>query len=191
MRHIPSPLPSWAIALGTATVLALGAGATQAQPAASTASATSPYYLGGSLGTSSWRGPVNGVDGSDGGSSYKVYGGWQFTPNYALELSSVRLGYQRDAAGDQAWARGYGLDGVGLLPLGNGFSLLGRVGLADIKAITPAGSDHGLALKVGAGVQYQLNPSTALRAEWERYRLDAFSSHPSADNFTVGVKFGF
>lgn len=191
MRHLSSQLPSWALALGTATVLALGTGTAQAQSTASAASSTSPYYLGGSLGTSTWRGPVNGVDGSDGGSSYKVYGGWQFTPNYALELSSVRLGHQRDAAGNQASARGYSLDGVGLLPLGNNFSLLGRVGLADMKTLTSTGSDHGLALKVGAGVQYQLNPSTALRAEWERYRLDAFGSHPNADNFTVGVRFGF
>jgi OOP family OmpA-OmpF porin len=186
MRHIPSSLPSWPAVLATAALLALGTSAARAQTAPST-----PYYLGGSLGTSSWRGPVNGIDGSDGGSSYKVYGGWQVTPQYALELSSVRLGYQRDGAGNQASARGYGLDGVGLLPLSNGFSLLGRVGLADMKAVSTTGSDHGLALKVGAGVQYQLNNSTALRAEWERYRLDAFNSHPSADNFTVGVKFGF
>lgn len=188
MRHTPSLLPSWSVALATATLLALGTGAAQAQ--LSSAPST-PYYLGGSLGSSSWRGQVNGVDGSDGGSSYKVYGGYQFTPNYALELSSVRLGYQRDGAGNQAFARGYSVDGVGLLPLGNNFSLLGRVGLADMKTLTTAGSDHGLALKVGAGVQYQLNPRTALRAEWERYRLDAFNAHPSADNFTVGVKFGF
>lgn len=188
MRHTPSLLPSWSVALATATLLALGTGAAQAQLSAAP---STPYYLGGSLGSSSWRGQVNGVDGSDGGSSYKVYGGYQFTPNYALELSSVRLGYQRDGAGNQAFARGYSVDGVGLLPLGNNFSLLGRVGLADMKTLTTAGSDHGLALKVGAGVQYQLNPRTALRAEWERYRLDAFNAHPSADNFTVGVKFGF
>lgn len=184
MRHIPSSLPSWSVALATAALLSLGSAA-QAQ------TSSSPYYLGGSLGTSSWRGPVNGIDGSDGGSSYKVYGGYQLTPNYALELSSVRLGYQRDANGNQALSRGYSLDGVGLMPLGNGFSLLGRVGLADMKTITTSGSDHGLALKVGAGVQYQLSQSTALRAEWERYRLDAFSTHPNADQFTLGVKFGF
>jgi OOP family OmpA-OmpF porin len=188
MRHIPSSLPSWSIALAASCVLALGTGAAQAQSATTTAT---HYYLGGSLGTSAWRGQVNGIDGSDGGSSYKVYGGYQFTPNYALELSSVRLGYQRDSAGNQAFARGYSVDGVGLLPLSNGFSLLGRVGLADMKTITSTGSDHGLALKVGAGVQYQLNKSTALRAEWERYRLNAFDTHPNADNFTVGVKFGF
>ncbi|MEK8049965.1 porin family protein [Ideonella sp. DXS22W] len=182
MRHIPSSLPSWSVALATAAVLALGTGAARAD---------TPYYLGGSLGTSSWRGSVNGIDGSDGGSSYKVYGGYQFTPNYALELSSARLGYQRDANGNQAFARGYSLDGVGLMPMGNGFSLLGRVGLADMKTLTASGSDHGLALKVGAGVQYQLSKSTALRAEWERYRLAAFDTHPNADQFTLGVKFGF
>ncbi|MDT7834576.1 porin family protein [Aquabacterium sp. OR-4] len=182
MRHIPTLLPSWSVALSTAALLALGSGQAQAD---------TPYYLGGSLGSTSWRGPVNGIDGSDSGTGYKVYGGWQLTPNYALELSSVRLGSQQDANGNEARARGYGLDGVGLLPLGQGFSLLGRVGLADLKTVTSTGSDRGMALKIGGGLQYQLSQSTALRAEWERYRLSAYSTHTNADQFTLGVKFGF
>lgn len=182
MRHIPTSFPSWSVALSTAALLTLGSGH---------ALADTPYYLGASVGSTSWRGPVNGIDGSDSGTAYKAYGGWQLTPNYALELSSVRLGSQRDASGNQVNARGYGLDGVGLLPLGQGFSLLGRVGLADMKTVSSTGSDHGMALKLGAGLQYQLSQSTALRAEWERYRLSAYSAHPNADQFTLGVKFGF
>jgi hypothetical protein len=31
----------------------------------------------------------------------------------------------------------------------------------------------------------------AIRGEWERYQLTAFGDKPNADQFTLGVKFGF
>jgi OmpA-OmpF porin, OOP family len=147
-------------------------------------------YVGGSLAKPSWADPVNGIDGSSSGTGLKVYGGWAFTPNFALEAGAANLGSQSVGAND-AKARGYFLDGVGTLPLNADWSVLGRIGLADMKTVTTLGSDRGTALKTGLGVQYQLNKSVALRGEWERYRLSAFGEHPNADQVSFGVKVGF
>jgi OOP family OmpA-OmpF porin len=55
----------------------------------------------------------------------------------------------------------------------------------------PGASDRNSAPKVGLGAQYQLSPSTALRGEWERYRLDAFGSKSNTDMYSLGVQFSF
>ena len=168
-------------ALALTATLGLGATAAQAQ--------TGPY-VGGSLAKPSWSDSVNGIDGSSGGTGLKVYGGWAFSPNFAVEAGAAQLGHQSSALGE-AKARGYFLDGVGTLPLSADWSLLGRIGVADMKTVTTLGSDRGTALKTGLGVQYQLAKNVALRGEWERYRLSAFGDHPNADQYSFGVKFGF
>lgn len=169
------------------TAVALAAGALGAQ-AQSTPS--SGFYGGLSLAKPSWSDSVNGIDGSNGGTGLKVYGGWRMTPNFALELGSAQLGRQSDGT-NEAKARGLFLDGVGTLPLSSDWRLLGRVGVAHMKTVTTLGSDRGTALKVGAGAEYQLAKNVALRGEWERYRLSAFDAHPKADQFSLGVNFGF
>ena len=41
------------------------------------------------------------------------------------------------------------------------------------------------------GAQYQLNANTALRGEWERYRLDAFGAKSNTDTFSLGAQLSF
>jgi OOP family OmpA-OmpF porin len=167
--------------LATAATLALGAAAARADDG---------LYIGGSVARPSWKDSVNGIGGSESGTGLKVYGGWALNPNFALEAGAVQLGKLGNGV-DEAKARGYTLDAVGTLPLSGPWSLLGRVGLGEVKTITTLGSDRGTALKTGLGLQYQLNKSVALRGEWERYRLHAFDSHPDVDQLSLGVKFGF
>lgn len=170
-----------------AAALVAGAVGVQAQ---GLSSGTSNFYGGLSLAKPSWSDSVNGIDGRNGGTGLKLYGGWRVTPHFALELGSAQLGHQSDGT-NEAKARGVFLDGVGTLPLSSDWRLLGRVGLAHMKTVTTLGSDHGTALKVGAGAEYQLARNVALRGEWERYRLSAFDAHPKADQFSLGVNFGF
>lgn len=169
---------------------ALVAGALGAHAQSTGLSGTSGFYGGLSLAKPSWSDGVNGISGSNGGTGLKLYGGWRVTPNFALELGSAQLGHQSDGT-NEAKARGVFLDGVGTLPLSSEWNLLGRVGLADMKTVTTLGSDRGTALKVGAGAEYKLTKTVALRGEWERYRLSAFGDHPKADQFSLGVNFGF
>ncbi|MES1163625.1 MAG: outer membrane beta-barrel protein, partial [Rhizobacter sp.] len=84
------------------------------------------------------------------------------------------------------------VDGVGTLPLGNNFSLLGRVGAFRGKLKSDfAGSDSGTSYKVGAGVQYDFDKNLGVRGEWERYRFDAFDSKSNADMYSVGLNYKF
>ena len=83
------------------------------------------------------------------------------------------------------------LDAVGTLPIANSWSLLGRLGLAQTKVETPLGDDRGSGIKYGAGVQYDINKSVAVRGEWENYRMAVFDGHPNVHEYTVGVKVDF
>ena len=81
---------------------------------------------------------------------------------------------------------------LGTLPLGNGFSALGRVGLFNGKLdSSTAGSDRGTSYKVGAGVQYDFDKQIGVRGEWERYRFDALGSKSNADMYSVGLNYKF
>ncbi len=172
------------LALRTVTAAALVlAGATAAR-------AQEGPYVGGSIAKPSWADSVNGIDGHNRGTGFKVYGGWGFTPNFAVEAGAAELGKQSDGT-NEAKARGVYVDGVGRLPLTSDWSLLGRVGLAHMKTVTTLGSDSGTALKAGLGAQYNFTKTVALRGEWERYRLSAFGEHPQADQFSLGVNVGF
>jgi OOP family OmpA-OmpF porin len=79
---------------------------------------------------------------------------------------------------------GFAFDAVGMLPLGAGFTALGKAGvfLSETRtfrsvsgAVTPAPGMNSNAvkdefnLKLGLGVQYQFDKKLILRGEWERY----------------------
>jgi OmpA-OmpF porin, OOP family len=148
-------------------------------------------YVGGSLGTPNYRDDINGVSGSsNSGVSGKVFGGYEFTPNFALEAGAVKLGHIDNDAGSVR-GHSYYLDAVGTLPLAANWSLLGRLGVAQSKVETPLGDDRGTGLKYGAGVQYDISKTIAVRGEWENYRLAVFDGHPNVHEYTVGVKVNF
>jgi OOP family OmpA-OmpF porin len=149
-------------------------------------------YLGGSLGASRYDGSVPGPTLTDKSSAgLKLYGGYSFTPNFALEAGYVNLGKFKGSAADVK-ADGAFVDAVGIVPLRNNFSVLGRVGAFNGKLdSTLAGSDRGTNVKVGAGLQYDLSANTAIRAEWERYRFDALGSKSNTDLYSVGFAYRF
>ncbi|MDB5817534.1 MAG: hypothetical protein JWQ11_1174 [Rhizobacter sp.] len=149
-------------------------------------------YVGGSLGDSRLNGSnIGGLtyDKSDVGG--KVHLGYSFTPNIALELGYANLG-KHDGSIGNVKEDGYFLDAVGSYPLGNNFSVLGRVGLFNGKVDSSTyGDDRSTNWKVGAGVQYTVTQNIAIRGEWERYKFDAFGSSPKSDLYTVGVNYSF
>lgn len=177
-------------ALGrTATAMAAAfavAGTAQAQ-----LTATPGYYIGGNVAQSHLKddSPAGAeTDRSDTG--YKFYGGYQFTPNFALEAGYAGLGKFQAPSGDVK-ARGLYLDAVGTIPLAPQWSALGRVGVVDTEAkVSGTGlsvKDHDTGLKVGAGLQYDFSPTTALRGEWERYRVGLDSVRSNIDQYSLGV----
>ncbi len=169
-------------------------GAAQAQSSLTRGTSAAPgtgFYVGGSLGQSHWKddSPIaSGIDRSD--TSYKVFGGYEFTPNVAVELGYADLGKFEGSAGDVKSRATY-LDAVGTLPFNDQWAAIGRVGVVDshtrVINLGARDSDHDTGLKVGAGLQYSFSPTTAVRGEWERYRVGAVTERANIDVYSLGL----
>lgn len=98
------------------------------------------------------------------------------------------------------------VDVVGMLPLGEKWSLIGRIGASYGKVAadfngTPITfivsnddkSESKVREKFGAGADYHLNPAFTVRAEWERYKMpDPFSNELfDVDTATLSLLYRF
>ena len=149
-------------------------------------------YLGGSIGTPNYS-SINGIGGGGGGdgTGLKLYGGYQWTPNFAVEGGLFSLGRSSDVMGSVK-ARGAYLDGVGSYAFAPKWSVLGSLGVAQARFSTTQGNDSSPALKLGAGLQYDLTQQVALRLQYDRYHFtNAFGAKPNVGAYTFGVKVGF
>jgi OmpA-OmpF porin, OOP family len=183
-------------------------------------------YLGGSIGPTKSHfdeptvaarvrapGPVTtslSTDDKDWG--FKLFGGYQFHRNFAVELGYFDLG-EFDFSATTAPAgtqrgefkvRGGNLDLVGSLPITEKFSALGRVGgiyartkdsFAGTGAVVitnPNPRENEFSYKYGLGLQYDFNPNLSVRAEVERYRVsNAVSGRDNVDMFSIGLVYRF
>ena len=167
--------------LVAATLIAGGVTAAQAEGT----------YIGGALGTPNYSSRINGVGGDDGGVAAKLFGGYRVTPNLAVEGGFVDLGHTEDASG-RARVRGLYADAVASYMFTPGWSVLGSAGVAQARFSSPGGSDWSPALKVGAGVQYDVTPQAAVTLQADRYHfINAYGAKPNVGMVTAGVKFGF
>lgn len=123
--------------------------------------------------------------------TYKVFGGLDLPGHFALEASYFdprKFAFStpvvpNDTLAGRLRARGFGIDGVGLLPFTPKFGFFARVGGTYAESIDSFSAFAGLALpsrlprewranpRVGAGLQYLFARNCALRGEWERYRI--------------------
>jgi len=165
---------------------------------------TTNSLLGSSTSPSSFTGEPQDT-------AYKVFGGYQFNQNLALEAGYFnlgKLGYSTSLPGGtmngQYEIEGLNVDLVGTMPLGAKWSALARVGAHH--AITRDGfSGPGLPasasvdnsqrannLKVGLGLQYEISPSVLVRGEAERYRVkDGVGNNGDVNLFSVSLVFPF
>ena len=214
MKYLSTPA-----ALGLATLAALAAPAALAQN-------TSGWYLGGNVGRTSQSGDdaavVNGlaaqgltttsIEQSRHDRGYKLFGGYQFNRNFALEGGYFDLGSFGYLArtlplGSQSGDVGYkglNLDLVGIVPFTEKFSAIGRVGITSSRASSSFGATGAAAVpiatsssrstnaKYGVGVMYDFTPSLAMRVEAERYHVkDAFRNKDHVDMVSVGLVYRF
>jgi hypothetical protein len=146
------------------------------------AAADNGFYLGGSIGQSSFTtGDLEDVEFDGDATGYKVFMGGRFITFLGLEASYVDFGDIEDdqsAVGYQVEATGLTLQAVGYLPLGIA-DLFAKGGLFQESEITLSGSGPGAAVSsddetapvYGAGVQFRIK-SFAIRAEVEYYDVD-------------------
>lgn len=108
-----------------------------------------------------------------------VFGGYQFNPYFAVEVSSRDLGEYHAQGRGISYREEFAattVGAVGFLPLGSGFSLYGRAGAGAItleeKVNYTGGHQHdddtGGTSTLGAGVEYR-NTGLAVRLGWESH----------------------
>lgn len=184
--------------------------------------ANSAWYVGASLGQSRAtideqriRGSltangatVSSFDKDERDLGAKLFLGKQLNQYFALEAGYVDLGKFSMAAttADQgvlrgeARFRGVNADLVGLLPLTQRLSLLGRVGAQYMQTRTafsgnrlaavtnPSATEKKFNPKLGLGLEYKLSEALALRGEVERYRVnDAVGNRGDVDLVSLGL----
>lgn len=185
----------------------------------------SGWYVGGSLGQSRAKIDDARIIGSlaragltttslkddDRKLGYKVFGGYQFTKYFALEsgyFDMGKLGFNATTSPPGTFSgelklKGINLDTVGILPLTDKFSALGRIGVnfSDVKSTFsntgsvgtfPNQSKRAANYKFGLGLQYDFTPSLGMRVEAERYRInDAIGNTGDIDLLSAGLVYRF
>ncbi len=134
-------------------------------------------------------------------SYYKVLGGYQANPNFAVEAFYANLGaydFKVTATGPATSGIGstkvtaVGLDLVGIIPVTSKLSGFGRFGVyrRDFKGdFNIPGESPSLtsrvtsSVKFGAGLEWQAMPAVGLRIETEYYDDD----HGAVDALSVGI----
>ena len=144
---------------------------------------------------------------------YKLYGGYQFNKNFALEGGYFNLGkfgftattVPAGTLSGNIKLQGLNLDAVGILPFSEKFSAFGRAGVNYAQAKDNFSSTGAVAVptepnpskreanyKFGLGLQYNFTESLGMRAEAERYRInDAVGNRGDVDLFSVGLVYRF
>ena len=158
----------WFVSMLGAAALAVSAGAYAQQPTAT------GFYIGADLGNTD-------VEHADSDVGFKFLGGYQFNRYVAAELG---YGLLYDKGGVEVKA--LEAVAVGMFPIANQFSIIGKLGVANVDVKVPGGSDDKTEITWGVGVQYDLNRNLGVRLLWQRYETD-----DAVDFLAVGVTWKF
>jgi OOP family OmpA-OmpF porin len=75
---------------------------------------------------------------------------------------------------------------VGIFPLANQFSIIGKLGFANVEAEGPGGSADDTEITWAVGAQYDFTRNLGARLQWQRYETD-----DAIDFLSVGVVWRF
>jgi OOP family OmpA-OmpF porin len=164
----------------------LALGAALLATAASTFAADGGWYIGGGVGQSEF-GDCSGTCDTD-KNAYKVFAGYRLSRHLALEAGYVDLGKFTVASGAslaETKPRGVAGHVVGLWPLSERISILGRLGLiygdSKVTGSEPARNDRGTQVAWGLGAQYEVGREFIVRLDWDRYRFKAAGGSMDVD----------
>jgi OOP family OmpA-OmpF porin len=120
------------------------------------------------------------------GNQWRLQGGYRFNENLALELGYIDFGkaryqaaYAGGAASGEVKAGGFDVAALASLPLGEGFSVFGKLGLvaarvtSSLSAGAPASGASGnwsatvVRPLLGVGASYQLSRNVDLRMDYD------------------------
>ncbi len=187
----------------------------------------SAYYYGGlSIGQSQAKIDEQGITSSllaaglattsmskdESDTAYKLFGGYQFNRNFAIEAGFFDLGsfgYTANTTpagtlNGRIKIQGLNLDLVGTLPISERLSVIGRIGAQGARSRDTFSATGAVGVgnanarkndvnyKVGLGLQYEFSESFLVRAEAERYRInDAIGNIGDINLYSVSLVFPF
>jgi OOP family OmpA-OmpF porin len=164
----------WLVAMLGAAAMSVSAGAiAQQQPA-------SGWYVGADIGQLD-------LEDADKDTAFRFLGGYQINRTFAAELGYGML-YDKGDVEVTAWE----LVGLAKMPIGTNFSVFGKLGFAMWEAeqrnVPFFGTikDDGTDLTFGIGLQYDVSRNLGVRAQWQRYDVDA-----DADLLSIGLIYRF
>ncbi len=131
---------------------------------------------------------------------YKLFLGYKFSPNFAVEGGLVDLGslnYNATFTGGSLSltnkTSGFNLSALGLLPVNEDLSVFGKTGLtlASVKGsgttstgVSVSNNSDKSSVGYGVGLIYKINDTVGLRTEWERISTDM-------NLFSLGLQFNY
>jgi OOP family OmpA-OmpF porin len=198
-----------------ATVLAL-LGTLSLYGTAASAQDAHKWYAGAAVGQSKFNGACDNTGGlscKETDTAWKFFGGYKFHPNFSAELGYTDFGKAKlsgtiggIAVNSDLKANAWELDGIGSWPLGNKFSIYGKLGLyrakmdgaataaaGGISASTSA-SETNTGLTFGVGGTYDITPTIAARLEFQRYNdvgSNDVAGKGDLDVISIGALFKF
>ncbi|MFA6016150.1 MAG: OmpA family protein [Gallionellaceae bacterium] len=145
--------------------------------------------------------------------AFKLYGGYKFNENFAVEggyFDLGRFGYTATTTPTGSLSghiklKGINIDAVGFLPVTEKLSAFARAGVSYAEAkdtftssgavatpTIPNPSETAMNYKFGFGAQYEVLEHVAVRGEWERYRInDAVGNQGDIDMVSLGLIYMF
>lgn len=173
--------------------------------------ASAQAFIGGSFGKSDidrelTTGLITSgtVDGKDSG--FKVFGGYMFSRNFGVEAAYVDLGevsysgsfFGAPVTGGKVEVTGFNIAALGSFPINEQFSIFGKLGLfiwdteaSDVTGGVPfTAKDDGSDISFGLGVSYNFTRNLAVRAEWEKFKVE-LGAEADADLLSIGIVWRF
>lgn len=165
----------------------------------------SKLYIGGGLGLadSDVSCAGSGCDSSDTG--FKLFGGYHFTPELALELSYIDFGSARRVGGylvtvDQATSA-FGASAAYTYKLNTAWSLQGRLGLASVDSKATAAvpiigastsdSESNTAVLFGLSLGYAIAPHLTVHAGWDFTSGKLQGEDSNVNLLSAGLSYSF
>jgi OmpA-OmpF porin, OOP family len=158
----------WLVAMLGSAALTVSAGAIAQQTFAP------GFYIGAEVGQADF--------GSEDDTAFKIIGGYQFHRNIAVEAGYGML-FDKEAAEVTALE----LVAVGMFPVMDKLSVIGKLGFAQVEVEAPGFSDDSIELTYGIGLQYDFLRNLGARVQWQRYDSDL----DNADVLSVGIVYKF